>query len=184
MKQVQPLVIQFLAEITDASVKQLIAAVAKGLRGGAPAITLLMSTPGGNVDAGLTAYNYLSALSVPLTTHNIGQADSIGTVIFCAGKERLVAPAARFILHEVSTEFDADTRWSASSLRDRAASIDEDQEAIASILARATKRTPQQVDRTMRTGTRLSAAQATKWGLAHRVAPPQPNGKNTVTIGE
>lgn len=184
MKTKLPLVIQFLAEVDDSSVRKLISAVTRGLKRGAPSITLLMSTPGGGVDAGLTAYNYLAGLPVPLTTHNIGQVDSIGTVIFSAGKERLAAPTARFILHEVSTEFDAGTRWSAATLRDRAASIDEDQEAIASILARATGRSHRQVDRAMRTGTRLNGTRAVRWGLAHRTAAPQPGKTDVITIGE
>ena len=49
---------------------------------------LVINTPGGGVNAGITLYNYLRGLPIKIVTHNIGQVDSIGNVIFLAGDER------------------------------------------------------------------------------------------------
>jgi ATP-dependent protease ClpP protease subunit len=62
----------------------------------------LLSTPGGNVYDGISIYNFLKGLPIEVSTYNFGSVDSIGVVIFCAGKNRYSAPFARFLLHPIS----------------------------------------------------------------------------------
>ena len=51
--------------------------VDKKLSQGARKMGLLISTPGGDVFQGLSAYNYLKGIPLEITTHNFGSADSI-----------------------------------------------------------------------------------------------------------
>ena len=48
----------------------------------------MISTPGGTVMNGLNLYNVMRAMPFRLTTHNVGNVDSIGNAIFLAGEER------------------------------------------------------------------------------------------------
>ena len=67
---------------------------------------ILISSPGGSVFHGLSAYNYLKGLPATITTHNFGSVDSIGVVLYCGGSKRLSVPQARFLLHGVSSNFE------------------------------------------------------------------------------
>lgn len=49
------------------------AAISHKLMTGTTEFYFLMSTPGGQVMSGLTLYNFLRALPVPLRMHNIGK---------------------------------------------------------------------------------------------------------------
>ncbi len=51
-------------------------------------VRLLLSTPGGQVMAGITGYNFLRALPFRLVIHNAGNIDSIRNAIFLAGPIR------------------------------------------------------------------------------------------------
>ncbi|MGB8314056.1 MAG: ATP-dependent Clp protease proteolytic subunit, partial [Aestuariivirga sp.] len=68
---------------------------------GATKLTIAMSSPGGNVVAGITIYNALISMPFEIETHNIGNSDSIATVIFVAGKRRFANPTATFMFHGV-----------------------------------------------------------------------------------
>jgi ATP-dependent protease ClpP protease subunit len=48
-------------------------------------VYLIISSSGGNVSEGLNLAAFMKTLPVQITTHNIGQTDSIANVIFAAG---------------------------------------------------------------------------------------------------
>lgn len=62
----------------------------------------LISSGGGNVFEGLSLAALINALPIKTITHNIGQIDSIATVIFSAGKERIGSKDASFMFHGIS----------------------------------------------------------------------------------
>ena len=98
-------VIRFYSPVNEASIGSLMKAVDQKVAGGATQFTVLISTSGGSVFHGLTAYNYLKGNPAQVTTHNIGSVDSIGVALFCAGQRRISVPQARFLLHPVSMNF-------------------------------------------------------------------------------
>ena len=63
---------------------------------------LLLNTPGGGVNLGIAIYNFLESLPIKVTTHNFGQVDSIGNVIFVAGEERFATPSSTFLYHGIA----------------------------------------------------------------------------------
>ncbi len=65
----------------------------------------LFSSSGGSVDAGISIYNFLRALPVPIVMHNTGSIDSIANVIFLAADERWAAPQAGFLFHGINWGF-------------------------------------------------------------------------------
>lgn len=70
-------------------------------------ITVRMLTPGGEVISGLALFDYIRSLvaeGIEVTTHAIGMAASMGTILLQAGSKRLVSPSAWLMVHEVSSE--------------------------------------------------------------------------------
>jgi ATP-dependent protease ClpP protease subunit len=78
-------VIRFYSPVTEQSVSQLLNTVDQKLKAGTKRFVLLISSPGGSVFAGLSAYHYLKGIPAEIITHNFGEVDSIATVIYCAG---------------------------------------------------------------------------------------------------
>jgi len=98
-------VIRFFAPINEYTVGQLLDLIDRKRSAGAREFVILLSTQGGDVGSGITAYNYLKAIPKPVTvsTHNIGRVDSIGVIVYCAGSKRMCVPQARFLIHTVKS---------------------------------------------------------------------------------
>lgn len=66
-------------------------------------VYFFISSGGGDVDSGFTMYNFLVSLhgKLAITTHNLGQIDSIANVIFLGGQKRYAAPNASFLFHGI-----------------------------------------------------------------------------------
>lgn len=66
------LYISFSAEVNQNTTENLMGVVAQKVNAGIKDIYLLISSPGGSVMNGINVYNFLKALPINLTTHNIG----------------------------------------------------------------------------------------------------------------
>ena len=68
----KPVVIKFFAPVIDTTINALMNAIDQKMKQGVTQFIVLISSPGGNVLHGLSAYNYLKGLPVTITTHNFG----------------------------------------------------------------------------------------------------------------
>jgi ATP-dependent protease ClpP protease subunit len=101
-----PLVyVSFSAEINPTSTESLINVMANCANSKVHNVYLLLSTLGGIVMNGFNLYNVLRGMPFELTTHNVGNVNSIGNVIFLAGTKRYATANATFMFHGVG--FDA-----------------------------------------------------------------------------
>ena len=82
------LYVNFAGGISPASSQQLINVMSNAHGQGFQEVNLLMNTNGGSCAHGFQVYNVLKALPYKLITHNVGNVDSIGNVIFLAANER------------------------------------------------------------------------------------------------
>ncbi len=164
--------IKFFANIDETSIKALIANVDAHLGRRVRRFVLLLSSPGGTVFHGLSAYNYLKGLPAEVMTHNFGSVDSIGVVIFCAGSKRYSVPHARFLLHGVSTQFPAGATLEEKQLEERLKGLRIDTENIAGVIAANCGKSEEEVHRAMLERTTLNPEQAVKWGLVHEIKEP------------
>lgn len=164
-----PTVIRFFAPVNAASTNTLQSAIDQRLGAGVTEFILLISSPGGTVLHGLTAYNYLKGLPAQLITHNCGSVDSIGVVLFCAGSRRLSVPHARFLLHGVSAGFDQGARLEEKQLEERLKGLQIDMLNIARVIASNTGKTEQEVNQAMLDRTTLDPSDAREWGLVHSI---------------
>jgi ATP-dependent protease ClpP protease subunit len=97
--------IVFTAEVQAAQAAKLRNALTEAANAGDD-IYILISSGGGNVSEGLNLAAYMKSLPVAITTHNIGQTDSIANVIFAAGATRYATQDASFLFHGVSMHYE------------------------------------------------------------------------------
>ena len=136
---------------------------------GTTSITILISSPGGNVYAGILAYNFLKGVPIEIITHNINVCDSISAVIFAAGVRRFSVPHGRFLLHGVNAGFPANSNLTEVQLEERLSLIRNDADNIAGVLATATGHDEAAIHEDMRQGTTLDPQQAVDYGLVHEI---------------
>jgi ATP-dependent Clp protease protease subunit len=164
----KPTVIKFFAPVIDATINALMTAIDKKMAQGETEFVILISSPGGSVFHGLSAYNYLKGLPVSIITHNFGSVDSIGVVLFCGGSKRLSVPQARFLLHGVSASF-RNERLEEPQLEERLKGLKIDVENIAKVVAANTGKTVDDVTKAMLERTTLNPEEAKSWGLVHDI---------------
>lgn len=161
--------IKFFAKVDQTSVNALMRTVEEKLAQAANEIVLLISSPGGDVFHGLSAYNFLKGIPAQVVTHNFGSVDSMGVVLFCAGARRLSVPHARFLLHAVHTNFPQPASLEEQQLEERLKGLRMDIENIAGVIAANTGRSEKQVTEDMLNRTTLNPEQAVEYGLVHDI---------------
>jgi len=166
---VNPVWIRFMAPVIPATINALFQSIDQAIAAKADHIHLMLSSPGGSVFHGLSAHNYLRGLGVPVTTYNFGSVDSIGVVIFCAGKERVCVPHARFLIHNVSVQFNGQLTLDEKGLEEHRKSVKIDAENIARVIADTSTRNLTQVEKDMLDRTTLNPTQAKEYGLVTKV---------------
>jgi len=166
----KPVVIRFFAPVIDATVNALMSAVDQKMKQGIKDFIILISSPGGSVIHGLSAYNnYLKGLPASITTHNFGSVDSIGIVIYCAGAKRLSVPQARFLFHGVSAQFRGEQNLDEKLLEERLKGLRIDMENIAKVIAANTGKSAKDVTDAMFERITLNPEEAQSWGLVHEI---------------
>lgn len=164
-------VIRFFAPINEYTVGQLLDLIDKKRSSGTKEFVILLSTQGGDVGSGITAYNYLKALPKPVTviTHNIGRVDSIGVIVYCAGSKRICVPQARFLIHGVKSMGDGMASMDEKLLEERLKTLKVDSENIARVIAANSNQNLSDVRAAMSERTTLNPEQAITWGLAQEI---------------
>jgi ATP-dependent protease ClpP protease subunit len=162
-------VIRFFAPVIDVAINALMNAIDQKMKVGQKSFILLISSPGGTVFHGLSAYNYLKGIPADITTHNFGSVDSIGVVLYCAGKRRLSVPTARFLLHGVSAQFPQPVSLEEKQLEEKLKSLQIDLQNIARVIASNTGKSPDEVIQALLDRTTLNPEEAKSWGLVHEI---------------
>lgn len=179
----QTFYIKFFAPVVPESIAALMEIVDKKLRQGAKKMGLLISSPGGDVFQGLSAYNFLRGIPMEIITHNFGSADSIGVILFCAGSKRLSVPHARFLLHGVQCRFQQPVNLEEKQLEERLKGLQIDMGNIARVIADTVNRDKEQVIDDMLNRTTLYPEQAIEYGLVHDIKSELfPPGSEVISI--
>jgi ATP-dependent protease ClpP protease subunit len=165
----KPVIIKFFAPIIDVTINALMDAIDQKMRQGVNEFVILISSPGGSVLHGLSAYNYLKGLPAKITTHNFGSVDSIGVILFCGGSKRLSVPQARFLLHGVSYSVAQNENLEEKQLEERLKGLKIDVENIAKVVAANTGKKVEEVTKAMQERTTLNPEEAQKWGLVTEI---------------
>jgi len=175
--------ISFSAEINPSTTESLIAAISNCVNNKVAEIYLLLSTPGGSVMNGINLYNTLRAMPVKLTSHNVGNVDSIGNAIFLAGETRYASPHSTFMFHGVGFDVPHGGRLEEKTLRERLGSLLSDQSRIGSIMEDRTNLTKNQIKGLFRQAQTKDATFAAGCGIIHEIRDIQiPAGSTIVSL--
>lgn len=175
--------INFVGEVNQNTVNQLIQVVSEKLRQGITNFVILISSPGGYVALGISAYNFLKGIPAKVITHSYGSADSIAAVLFCAGSKRYCTPNSRFLLHGVGFNVLQPTRFEEKQLDEKIKDLKIDRENIAKIIAENCKKTKEQVENDLFEVKALNPDEAIKYGLVHEIKTQLfPEGAEVINI--
>ncbi len=176
--------VSFTAQVNDKSVQRLLTTVTEHVSKGETELTLLISSPGGYIASGITAFNTLKVLPLKKVFWNIGNIDSIGVMMFLAGDERLALPNSRFLFHDVGWGIQtAPANFSEGQLALTVESLRHDRAAIAELSSRVTGQTAEFISSMMKEGKILDAPSAKKLNYIHDEKELRlPTGVNLITI--
>jgi len=163
--------ISFHSLINETSAQHLIATVFNQIGQGATEIVLMLSTPGGSVTSGITIFNALKAVPVKVTTHNIGNIDSIGNAIFLAGTERYASSTSTFMFHGVGFDIATKVRLERKNLEEYLNSLVADETRIGRIIADETSLELQEVNGLFVQAETKDADWALAKGIIHKIEP-------------
>jgi len=163
------LYIRFRATVNSTTIRQLLECLDDRFRNACSLVHIMISTPGGSVKDGIDIYNYISALPMPVHTYNIGQVDSIGIMIFCAGERRFSVPHARFLLHPISMNVLINHRFDEHLLNEHLNSLRVDQSNIAKVVAHTSGKTEKAILEKIHKRVTLSPEEAKAENLLHEI---------------
>ena len=155
----------FSAEINVNTTENLIAVLAQQANQRVDHIYLMLSTPGGSVMHGLNLYNVMRAMPFRITTHNVGNVDSIGNVVFLAGEERFACAHSTFMFHGVGMDMPAQTRLEQKNLQEVLDGVLRDQERMGNILRERSQLNAGEISDLFREARTKDAAFALEKGL-------------------
>ena len=98
-------IIHFLRSINQETLVGLQNVTLSAVRDGATDIRIHLSSDGGNNDQGFAAYHLLRSLPVPVTTHCIGNVESMAVMIYLAGETRRIVPHGKVKIHPMHWGF-------------------------------------------------------------------------------
>lgn len=174
--------INFHAPINTFTAQNLMAVVAQKIATGVDHFYILFSTPGGQVNCGMTIYNFLRAVPAKVTMHNIGNVDSIGNAIFLAADERYACKNSTFMFHGVG--FDVQNlRVEEKNARELLHGILADQVRIADVIVDRTNITRSRSRKLFREASTKNAAEALASGIVEQIIDPAiPVGADVVSF--
>jgi ATP-dependent protease ClpP protease subunit len=167
--------VSFSAEINQTTTEGLLAAVGELTMKGVKTIYLLLSTSGGDVRNGMNIYNILRALPVKVITHNVGNVDSIGNVVFLAGEERYSTKHSTFMFHGVAFNLTGPVSLDEKALRERIGVVTAEHKRIADIVADRTagKLQAKEVEKWFAEATTRNSDEAKLNGIIHDIREAQ-----------
>jgi len=161
--------IRFMAPVLPQTSDQLFRIIDKKIAEKYEKVHLMISSPGGTVFHGISIHNYLKGAPIEVDTYNFGSVDSIGVILFCAGKHRCSVPHARFLIHGVRFNVGNPQAFDEKQLEEHLKGLKIDQTNIARVIADTTGKPLHKVEEDMINRTTLSPIEAKDYGLVHEV---------------
>ena len=127
-------------------------------------ITLLINSPGGDVNSGLALYDVMKSLSCPIRTVCLGTAASMAAILFAAGNRREILPHGRVMIHDpLIPDSSGGSALQMQAVSDR---LLQSRKVLCTILAECTGKNLQQIYRKSCKDTYFDAEGAVAFGLA------------------
>lgn len=183
-KKLKEIYINYADNIDSTRVKHIISIITQLIGNEKPdRIIFLISSRGGEVDAGISLYNFLKALPVQVYMHNVGSIDSIANVVFCAGEKRYAAPHSTFLFHGVQTRVNGPSMLSLPQLEEIRDRVIKNHDTIAGIIGENSKMKESEIKKLFAQGETKDVDFALKRNFINEVKLPQiPKGALFISI--
>lgn len=165
--------VSFSAEIDVKTTESLIAVMSNLANLGIQQVYLVLNTPGGTVTNGLNVYNLLLGMPFKLITHNAGNVDSIGNVVFLAGSTRYATANATFMFHGVGFDITSGQRLEEKKLLELLGGVKSHHRQIGSIIAQRTNLKMREIIGLLREAKTKDASWAINKGIIHEIRDVQ-----------
>lgn len=133
-------------------------------------VTLIINSPGGEVRSGLAVYDVLSLMKSPVITVCMGQAASMGSIIFLAGDKRIMLPHSELMIHDPSYgSFNAD-HMKPHEIQERVDSLRKTGDELVRIVVNRTGNDEKTIRQKMKEDSFFNADEALAFGLATQIA--------------
>ena len=129
-------------------------------------ITLLIDSPGGDIQEGLMIYDVMKIVKSPVQTIAIGDAASMGAVLLAAGEKgrRFVFPSARVMIHEpLLSQINGKNVSEVIEIGETMRNV---KSKINQILSRCTGKSIEEIDTDTKKDCFFDAKEAVEYGLA------------------
>lgn len=160
----------FTEQVTPKSAGQLIGYLNDLTATGTTKLTIAMSSPGGNVDAGVTAFNLIRAMPFPVEIHNVGSVNSIANVVFLAGATRKSNASGSFMFHGVGFEGSPGERLEEKNLLEKLETVKSGNERLAEIISAHSKLGLEDCVELFQKQTTRNAQWGLEAGLVHEIS--------------
>ena len=133
-------------------------------------VNLIINSPGGEVRSGLAVYDVLSLMKSPVITVCMGQAASMGSIIFLAGDKRIMLPHSELMIHDPSYgSFNAD-HMKPHEIQERVDSLRKTGDELVRIVVNRTGNDEETIRQKMKEDSFFNADEALAFGLATKIA--------------
>jgi ATP-dependent Clp protease, protease subunit len=145
-------------------------------------IAMYINSPGGVVTAGMAIYDTMQFVRPPISTLCIGQAASMGSLLLCAGTPgmRYALTNARIMVHQPSGGFSGQ----ASDIERHAEDIIKMKRRLNEIYVRHTKKSYEQIEKTLDRDYFMTADQARDFGLIDKVLEKRDDADGVFAAGK
>lgn len=132
-------------------------------------IDLLITSPGGEVNAGFMIYDMLQNTKIQLNTYCIGMAASMAAILLAGGQKgrRFILPHSKVMIHEPLIS--NGVGGSATSIHNISESILETRNICNGILAEHTGKTIEEINEATRFDNYMNAEKAVEFGICDRI---------------
>ena len=129
-------------------------------------ITLYINSPGGDVQSGLAAFDMMKLIKTPIKTVCLGNAASMGAILFLAGDKREMFPNSRIMIHDPSHGGGSMAGMKPDELDERVRDLKKVRKILCGIIAEATGKSESAVRAKTRKDSYFNAEEAVEYGLA------------------
>ncbi len=138
-------------------------------------IKLYINSPGGSVTSAMAMYDTMNHIKPDVSTVCVGIAASAAAVLLAAGQKgkRFCLPNSEVMIHQVMSG----TEGQASDIEIHAKHILRTKENLNKILAKATGKTPAQIEKDSDRDNYMTAEEAKKYGLIDEIIVKSKSGK-------
>lgn len=107
-------------------------------------IDILINSTGGEVNSGLMLYDVFQSGDIPIRMICLGKAYSMAAIIFASGKERMMLPNSRLMLHEPLIQDGIGSNT--TTVKSISDSLVETRDRLNSILAKHTNHSVEEIE--------------------------------------